>query len=81
MSIILPNTGNKEAMITANKICIAVRSHRFEVANGNKVAVTISLGVATVDEGGNTPQEIIEFADKCLYKAKENGRNQVVYKL
>ena len=24
------------------------------------------------------PQELIENCDKCLYKAKENGRNQVV---
>ena len=39
---------------------------------------TISVGVATVGINGNTPQEIIEYSDKCLYKAKESGRNQVV---
>ena len=39
--------------------------------------VTISLGVATYPENGSTPQELIEHADKGLYKAKENGRNQV----
>ncbi|MBR2068428.1 MAG: diguanylate cyclase [Candidatus Gastranaerophilales bacterium] len=81
MSIILTNTAKKEAVVTANKICIAVRSHKFEVANGNKVNVTISVGVSTVNVDGNTPQEMIEYADKCLYKAKESGRNQVVYKV
>ena len=51
---------------------------RIDLANNEKVNVTISVGVATVGEGGVSPQEIIEFSDKCLYKAKESGRNQVV---
>ena len=49
------------------------------LANGEKVNVTISVGVATVGENGKKPQEMIEYADKCLYIAKENGRNQVVH--
>lgn len=80
MAIILTNTNKEEAIITANKICLAVRNNKFILANGEKVNVTISLGVATVDEDGEKPQEIIEYSDKCLYIAKENGRNQVVSK-
>ncbi len=78
MTIILTNTNKKDAEITANKICQAVRNNKFTLANGEKVNVTISVGVATVGENGNTPQEIIEYSDKCLYKAKETGRNRVV---
>ncbi len=78
MTIILTNTNKKDAEITANKICQAVRNNKFTLANGEKVNVTISVGVATVGENGNTPQEIIEYSDKCLYKAKETGRNKVV---
>ena len=78
MSIILTNTNKPEAVITANKICEAVRNNQFILANGEKVNVTISVGVSTVGINGETPQEIIEFSDKCLYKAKESGRNQVV---
>lgn len=80
MAIILTNTNKEEAIITANKICSAVRNNKFILANGEKVNVTISLGVATVEEDGEKPQEIIEYSDKCLYIAKENGRNQVVSK-
>lgn len=78
MTIILTNTNKKDAEITANKICQAIRNNKFTLANGEKVKVTVSVGVATVGENGQTPQEIIEYSDKCLYKAKETGRNKVV---
>ena len=81
MSIILTNTDNKDAVLTANKICSAVREHKFEVANGQKVNVTISVGVSTINSNEQTPQDIIEYSDKCLYKAKESGRNQVVFEI
>ena len=78
MAIILTNTNKEEAIITANKVCLAVRNNKFTLANNEKVNVTISVGVATVGDNGEKPQEIIEYSDKCLYIAKENGRNQVV---
>ena len=62
----------------ANKVCLAVRNNKFILTEGQKVNVTISVGVATVGINGLEPQEIIEYSDKCLYKAKESGRNQVV---
>ena len=78
MAIILTNTNKEEAVVTANKVCLAVRNNKFILADGQKVNVTISVGVATVGENGKKPQEIIEYSDKCLYIAKENGRNQVI---
>ena len=77
MSIILTNTNNEDALITAQKICKAVSEHPLKLVNGNDVQVTISLGVSTYPQNGETTQEMIKFADDCLYKAKENGRNQV----
>lgn len=77
MSIILPNTDKNEAIITAQKICKAIAEKPFKLANDKESTVTISLGVATYPEDGGTPSEIIDSADKKLYSAKENGRNQV----
>ena len=81
MTIILNNTNKKEAVIAAQKICKTVSETPFVLANGKKVNVTISVGVATIGVNGLRPKDLIEYADKCLYKAKENGRNQVVYKV
>ncbi len=77
MAIILTQTGNDEAIITAQKICNAVSAQPLKLVNGNNVKVTISLGVSTYPQNGQTPPEMIKFADDCLYAAKENGRNQV----
>lgn len=77
MSIILPNTKNEEAVSIANKLCSLVSSKKMKLSNGRESNVTISLGVSTYKEDGETPAEIIEAADKRLYNAKENGRNRV----
>lgn len=77
MSIILPYTDKNEAMANAERICKAVASNKFKLPNNVECNVTISLGVATFPKEGDTPQTIIEKADKALYWAKENGRNRV----
>ena len=50
------------------------------VTDGKKVPgekITISVGVAAYPDDADSPDELIRNADKALYKAKENGRNQV----
>lgn len=81
MSVILTNTNKNEAIITAEKICQAIREREFVLVGGEIVHVTISVGVASSEADGSAPQELIEYSDKCLYIAKENGRNQVVTKI
>ena len=39
---------------------------------------TISCGISTYPEHGNTANELIILADKAMYQAKAAGRNQVV---
>ncbi len=77
MSIILPNTGKDEAFSTAQKICERVANRKFKLAGDKETNVTISLGVSTFPFDGDSASAIIEEADKRLYNAKNNGRNQV----
>ena len=77
MSIILPNTKAEEALMLANRICAAVSEKPFHLTPVDTAPVTISLGVSTFPDNAQTPQDLIEWADKGLYYAKEHGRNQV----
>ena len=48
-----------------------------ECSFSNDIHVTLSLGV-TKFEVNEKKNDVIKRADKALYKAKENGRDQVV---
>ena len=77
MSIILPNTNANEVSLHANRLLKAIEENEFTLNNNIKTNVTISVGVATFPEDADNAQDLIEYADKGLYYAKENGRNQV----
>ncbi|EAR60477.1 GGDEF domain-containing protein [Neptuniibacter caesariensis] len=50
---------------------------RFAEYNALKLSVTSTFGIAELSHAANTDDLLLEKADKALYKAKENGRNQV----
>jgi diguanylate cyclase (GGDEF)-like protein/PAS domain S-box-containing protein len=77
--VLLPNTELRNAEELAEKIRMAVEDHYQEIA-ASKVPlnVTISLGVSCVIPRNTIRKdELVAAADKALYKAKANGRNQV----
>ncbi len=42
------------------------------------IKVTLSIGVSTYPDNGNTYEELFKLADKALYIAKEKGKNRYV---
>ena len=77
MAIILPNTAYEETLKNAERIRKAVEETPFKLSLTQEGQVTISLGISSYDGADETAQDIIKRADNALYKAKENGRNQV----
>ena len=47
------------------------------VSGSKSLNVTVSIGVAS-KTNSQSPQDVIKAADKALYKAKKNGRNQLI---
>lgn len=77
---VLPDTPLEGAVKTAEQLrkSILKLAIPHESSSTGK-CVTLSLGVAQlVPSAKNKPEQLIKAADKALYQAKENGRNQVV---
>lgn len=72
-AILLPYTGLAEASETAERLRQSIENARFP-----QLSITASLGVSAMSLGAKIPQELLDQADRCLYVAKRNGRNQVV---
>lgn len=60
----------------AERIRVEVAARRFEF-DGQHIPVSVSIGVAQAT-AEDSVESLIERADKHLYQAKRNGRNQVV---
>ena len=74
--IILPEINKHNAIRTAEKIRRLVESTVF-MFEDTLIPVTISLGVASLEDEPLTPEELIKRADSKLYEAKRSGRNRV----
>ena len=80
--VILPETTVQGASKLAESIRLYIENLKLEHAkNSASPYVTVSLGVATlIPERGTHCEQLISNADRLLYHAKENGRNQVSIK-
>jgi diguanylate cyclase (GGDEF)-like protein len=76
--ILLPFTNIQGAQKIAKKLKETVEKTPVEIDNIITVPFTISIGIATIEEYDLIIDEVLNRADKALYQAKENGRNQIV---
>lgn len=70
--IILPNTNKQQAHIVAERIRTNIENDQFP----NGIKITVSGGIK--EYNGEPIDIFIDGADKCLYRAKNKGRNKIV---
>ena len=73
-ALLLPDTDAAGAFIVAEWLRTEIR----DSFAGDLVPLTISFGIATFPEHGQTPAALLHAADQALYAAKESGRNRTV---
>ena len=78
-TVILPETEQASAIELAERIRLAIEQKEFRISESDTIHLTISIGVGSTSERIISPELLIQAADKALYDAKENGRNQVRY--
>src|SRR5213082_1779581 len=77
--VVMPETSLGGATIVADRLRQAVADEPFVLAeNGEKLAVTISVGLAITGQGEDTLEALLKRVDDALYAAKNGGRNRVV---
>lgn len=76
--VILPFRGVEDAHLVAEKVRMNIEQYQFPFGENQPLGrVTISGGVACLPEHADNTNDLIEAADRALYKAKNAGRNQV----
>jgi diguanylate cyclase (GGDEF)-like protein len=76
--VLLPRSGKREALEVAEKLHRAVGAARLPGPETEKIlAVTISVGVATLSDDTKSAAALVEKADAALYEAKRAGRDRV----
>ncbi|MBU1020818.1 MAG: HD-GYP domain-containing protein, partial [Firmicutes bacterium] len=75
--IFYPNISSKSAFQSIEKIRKVVEDE-FLLSKEIKEFLTVSAGVASYPEHGNTLEEIISKADQAMYFGKQSGRNKAI---
>jgi diguanylate cyclase (GGDEF)-like protein len=92
-ALIFPGKGAEECVPFLEELRETVETSRFTMrrrfrprnkANAPKgkktreaIVITVSIGVAEKNHRHSTPDQVVQAADKALYRAKEAGRNRV----
>ena len=75
--VILPGCDINGAYVVGERLRSSIANHRFEFRN-EQFSITISIGVVAPSEFQvASVNELLERADKAMYRAKELGRNRV----
>ena len=77
-AVVLPETDIAGATLVATKLLANVRELGIKHKGSPFGVVTGSIGIAASDGSKKTLQELIDTADRRLYLAKTNGRDQFI---
>lgn len=81
-AVILPETRLENAFQVAEHLRCSLQERLSRQLNpAGHEAVTASVGLAAFPHDGNTGEVLLKHADRCLYKAKEQGRNRVFWEI
>ena len=76
--LILPETPLEAARLCAERVRANMANLHLEYQELRLEPVTLSIGVASFPQHGETVQMVLRASDKAMYQAKQAGKNRVV---
>lgn len=74
---LLAETDTQGAVTTAEKIREAIKTEPYGSNEEPPIHLTVSIGIATYGEHGDSYNDLVEAADQALYGAKQGGRDRI----
>ena len=53
--------------------------NRTYMVDGHEIRTSVSMGVSTYPENSRNPADLLKSADLAMYRAKEQGKDSIVY--
>ncbi len=75
--IAMPGTALEAALEKLDEVRVQVGLTAILLPRGGTARITVSMGVASLDEDGPVLDQLLDHADERLYAAKSAGRNRV----
>jgi diguanylate cyclase (GGDEF)-like protein len=75
--IAMPGTALEAALEKLDEVRVQVGLTEILLPRGGTARITVSMGVASLDEDGPVLDQLLDHADERLYAAKSAGRNRV----
>lgn len=75
--VVLPQTDLQAARVIGERIREQVEAHKVLLPELGHRTITVSVGVSSYPENGRSEDDLVDAADKALYRAKGDGRNMV----
>jgi diguanylate cyclase (GGDEF)-like protein/PAS domain S-box-containing protein len=75
--VLIPGTDGPGALEAAERLRTTVAETRVALPNSAVVQLTVSIGLATLQETDTTIDQLLKRADLGAYTAKRDGRNRV----
>jgi len=76
--LILPEITIATASECAERLRRAVQTMQIQLYGQTIEGIRLSIGLASYPEHGGTVEAVVRAADRALYRAKENGRDQLM---
>jgi diguanylate cyclase (GGDEF)-like protein len=75
---VLPDTGSDGAVAVGERIRERIAEYRFLTSEGLNIALTASVGVATLPDVAASADGLMRAADRAMYWVKEHGKNGIL---